>query len=567
MFQSIFLSMENYYVESTFYVAVIIGILLYRIICRWSSPQPKQIAFIGLNIFFLFQLKEANQFIPLLIAYLICVIGFGYLIFQSKSERRRKLTFRIGIVFCLSTLALFKYPNYIYLIMGGENILRTLSTLEWVGLSYLTFRAIDFIIMVHTKRIKEFNLLIICSYFIFFAPFVSGPINRFLPFVKNQIAPDTSLDFSRLRRNLLRVSIGIIKILFLSKLAYANSIIAPEFQIIQPVDIIVLTWSVYAYFFYIYFEFSGYCDIAISIADFFGIDVPENFEYPFLASNIQDFWNRWHISLSQWMRDHVFFPLTIYLTTRKILPKLAVSCLSIFVTFFLIGIWHGNSLNWALYGIYHGIGLSLYMLYNQVLKTRSPIFFEKLSDNAGYKIICILATFNFVAWGFLLTLDLQKAKNILDNPSSMSLVDESYSTIPNNLFSSEIEIRQASEGILVTPLSKAKSSPLLLLGGGSWNSLSSKDGWELIPRAYYRGSLTGDMSTEGEIEVLCLMYNSKGQLIRQKSLGFIRSYALPIIFDFEGIDPAIRFNIALSANLENWPKEITLTKLRIEKIN
>jgi D-alanyl-lipoteichoic acid acyltransferase DltB (MBOAT superfamily) len=559
--------MENYYVESAFYGLVIIGILLYQIIRRWFSTQSKQIAFIGLNIFFLFQLKEANQFIPLLFGYLICVIGFGYLIFQSKSEGQQKLTFRIGIVFCLSTLALFKYPNYIYLIIGEKNILRTLSTLEWIGLSYLTFRAIDFLIMIHTNRIKEFNLLIICSYFIFFAPFVSGPINRFLPFIKNQTAPDTTLDFPRVRRNLLRISIGIIKILFLSKLAYANSIIAPEFQIIQPVDAILLTWSVYAYFFYIYFEFSGYCDVAISIADFFGINIPENFEYPFLASNIQDFWNRWHISLSQWMRDHVFFPLTIYLTTRRIIPKLAISCLSIFVTFFLIGIWHGNSLNWALYGVYHGTGLVLYMLYNQVLKTRFPVFFEKLSDNTGYKFICILTTFNFVAWGLLFTLDLPKAKDILDNSSSISLIDESYATLPNNLFFSEIEAKKTSSGILITPLPEAKSSPLLLLGGGHWSILSSTNGWELIPRAYYRGSLTGNMSTAGVIEILCLMYNSKGQLIQQKSLGFIRSYALPIVFDFEGIDGATRFNIALSSKLENWPEELTLNKFKIEKIN
>ena len=370
-----------------------------------------------------------------------------------------------------------------------------------------------------------------------------------------------------MRRNLLRISIGIIKILFLSKLAYANSIIATEFQIIQPVDALLLTCSVYAYFFYIYFEFSGYCDVAISIADFFGINVPENFEFPFLASNIQDFWNRWHISLSQWMRDHVFFPLTIYLTTRQIIPKLAVSCFSIFVTFFLIGIWHGNSLNWALYGVYHGTGLVIYMLYNQVLKTRFPNLFEKLSDNTSYKFICLLVTFNFVAWGFLLTLDLQKAKNLLENSSSVSLIDEDFSTLRNNILFSEIDGKKTSSGILIAPNPEAKSSPLILLGGGSWSVLSSNDGWELIPKAYYRGSLNGEMSEEGTIEIFCLMYNDQNRLIQQKSLGFIRSYALPIIFDFEGIDGATRFNIALSAKLENWPKELALTKFQLEKIN
>lgn len=559
--------MENYYVESIFYISVIVGIFIYRVTFRWSSPLQKQFTFISLNIFFLFQLKAANEFLILLAGYLVCILTVGFLIFQAKSERQQKLTFRIGIAFCLSTLVFFKYPNYIYLLFGNINIVRTLSAMEWVGLSYLTFRAIDFLIIVRTKRIKEFNLWTIFSYFTFFAPFVSGPINRFLPFVKNQTTPETPLNFPRVRRNLLRISIGIIKILFLSKLAYANSIIAPEFQIIQPVNFLVLTWSVYAYFFYIYFEFSGYCDIAISIANFFRVEIPENFEYPFIASNIQDFWNRWHISLSQWMRDHVFFPLTIYLTTRKIIPKLAVSCLSIFITFFLIGIWHGNSLNWALYGLYHGFGLTFYMLYNHVLKTRFPSFFEKFTENIGYRVICIFATFNFVTWGFLLTLDLSKVKTILDNSSSILLINKDYSTIPNNLFASELELKQSSNGILIGPLSETKNSPLLLLGGGTWNNLSGKDGWVLKPRAYYRGSLNGKMSAEGEINILCLMYNSHGQLIQQKSLGYIRSYSLPIVFDFEGIDNAARFNIALSTELKNWPKELNLTKLKIEKIN
>lgn len=224
-------------------------------------------------------------------------------------------------------------------------------------------------------------------------------------------------------------------------------------------------------------------------------------------------------------------------------------------------------MNWALCGVYPGIGLTLYMLYNQILKTRFPNFFEKLGDNVSYKIICILATFNFGTWGFLLTLDLQKAKNILDNSSSISLVDENFSTIPNNLFSTEIEIQKISNGILVTPIPEAKNSPLLLLGGGSWSNLSSRDGWELIPRAYYRGSLTGDMSTESEIEILCLMYNNQGHIVQQKSLGFNRPYALSIIFDFEGTGDATRFNIALSAELKSWPKKLTLTKFQIEKSN
>jgi D-alanyl-lipoteichoic acid acyltransferase DltB (MBOAT superfamily) len=122
----------------------------------------------------------------------------------------------------------------------------------------------------------------------------------------------------------------------------------------------------------------------------------------------------------------------VYLTGKIIYPKLAVSCLSIFFTFFLIGIWHGNKLNSDLYGIYHRLGLTIYMLYVHILKIKCQNFFKKLWKSLTYRILCIILTFNFVSWRFLLTLDLKKAKAVFNDVLIVTLADINFAKFSGN---------------------------------------------------------------------------------------------------------------------------------------
>jgi D-alanyl-lipoteichoic acid acyltransferase DltB (MBOAT superfamily) len=216
------------------------------------------------------------------------------------------------------------------------------------------------------------------------------------------------MTFLRLRDDVLRISVGVIKILLLGRWAHANSVLTHDLQAGEPTSLVVLALALYFYLFYIYCDFSGYCDVAIALADLLEVRLPENFNLPFLATSPQDFWNRWHITLAHWLRDMVFFrSLRSVFKRFPNVPELPVSMLSIFGTFVLMGAWHGDTLNWVLYGCYHGTALSAELAYRRAMETICPQFYELLSSSYIYRVLCIIVMFNFVAWGLLLTLPLE----------------------------------------------------------------------------------------------------------------------------------------------------------------
>ncbi|PIR00639.1 MAG: hypothetical protein COV66_05655 [Nitrospinae bacterium CG11_big_fil_rev_8_21_14_0_20_45_15] len=564
--------MQNFYVEYSFFIAAIVAIVLFRVVSHFCSPLIRQTTFIACNLYFLSQLSGANRLLPLTLIYALLILSAGYFINKNPSKVKKTIIFRCGLIFCLGLLLAFKYPSYTSLLFGNPQFWERLSAIEWIGLSYLSFRAIDFLLIQRSGRVENFNFISVFSYLTFFAPFISGPINRCLPFFKDFSGQPTALSFVRIRSNLLRISIGIIKILFLSKWAYANSIIAPEFQHIQPVSWWILTLSIYAYFFYIYLEFSGYCDVAIAISDFFNIKIPENFEYPMLAGNIQDFWNRWHITLSHWMRDHFFFPLLMYFVSRfKFLPKILLSCISIFSTFILIGAWHGDKLHWVLYGAYHGLGLSAYMLYNHALNNKAPVVRERLRDNSVYKTLCIFLTFNFVAWGLLLTLNFQDARRVLSPPPGQWSYHLKFGKEREEPYQSQgLVVKESSDSFTFEPKAKARGIAYFHLGGIHLDRLKKGEGWPMTIDGKYQAKLEGEILSVGEVKIQVLIYGKEGTLLKKKTMGYIRYYSLPMLFDFEGEPGAERFNILLSSPLSNgvikWPQNFKLNGLQIKQI-
>jgi D-alanyl-lipoteichoic acid acyltransferase DltB (MBOAT superfamily) len=564
--------MQNFYVEYSFFIAAIVAIVLFRVVSHSCSLLIRQVTFIACNLYFLSQLSGSNRLLPLTMVYALVILSAGYFMHKNPSKVKKTIIFRSGLIFCLGLLLAFKYPSYTSLIFGNPELFEHLSAIEWIGLSYLSFRAIDFLLIQRSGRVEYFSFISVFSYLTFFAPFVSGPINRSLSFFKDFSGQPTALNFVRVRSNLLRISIGIIKILFLSKWAYANSIIAPEFQYIQPVSWWILTLSIYAYFFYIYLEFSGYCDVAIAISDFFDIKIPENFEYPMFAGNIQDFWNRWHITLSHWMRDHFFFPLLMYFVSRfKFLPKILFSCVSIFSTFILIGAWHGDKLHWVLYGAYHGLGLSVYMLYNNVLNTKASVARERLRDNPVYKAICIFLTFNFVAWGLLLTLDFQDASRVLSPPSSQWSYHLKFEKEREQPYQSQgLVVKESSDSFTFEPKTNAQGIAYFQLGGTHLDRLKEGEGWPMAMDGKYQAKLEGEMFPVGEVEIQVLIYGKEGTLLKKKNMGYFRSYSLPMLFDFEGEPGAERFTILLSSPLSDWiikwPQHLQLNSLEIKQI-
>jgi len=163
----------------------------------------------------------------------------------------------------------------------------------------------------------------------------------------------------------------------------------------------MLLLGLYCQFAYIYFDFSGYTDVAIASGRLFGIRLPENFNFPFLSRNLQDFWNRWHISFAQWFRDYIYFVLLRWLRVNaRGLQDLSANVATIFVTFFLMGAWHGDALNWLLYGIYHGAGMSALIVVRRVTP---PALSARMLESTALRALSILATVSFVSVGLLLT--------------------------------------------------------------------------------------------------------------------------------------------------------------------
>ena len=174
--------------------------------------------------------------------------------------------------------------------------------------------------------------------------------------------------------------------------------------------------GMYAYALYVYFDFAGYSDIALGSAKIMGIELPENFNAPFLKKNIQELWASWHMSLTRWLTDYVYWPLARFFRRNEGLSKrpILLSNISIIVTFIICGMWHGESLNFVVWGLYHGIGLSILNIYQkQKRKIRNKLarqyFLSRYSKWVG-----IVMTFNFFALGILIfSFDLATLKALL----------------------------------------------------------------------------------------------------------------------------------------------------------
>ena len=404
--------MLNFYVSLWFFIQVAAAIVLFRLSLPVLPNWFRQVLLLGVSAYFLSSLANALNFGPVLLVYLALVISLGQAALLTKGRMQSALITG-GCVFAVLVLAVFKYAYVFESVNVGMSLANQLRALHWIGISYLTFKAIDYCLTMRLPSVaaqRKNSWLFAASYLVFFPAFISGPINRFAPYLAEQNAPPRAMSAIRVRNNVLRASLGVVKILFFAKVARAYSLLGPELEGTSPISLLRLSRSLYCYYLYFYFDFSGYCDAAIAVADFLEVRLPENFRYPLLSSSPQDFWNRWHITLSHWVRDRVFFPLVRLLVTRfSALPTLLASVVSIAITFTLVGAWHGDRPNWILYGTYHGIALSAELCYRSLMERFCPDLYERLLRARAYRAVTTFLTFNFVAWGLLLTLPLPTA--------------------------------------------------------------------------------------------------------------------------------------------------------------
>jgi alginate O-acetyltransferase complex protein AlgI len=228
---------------------------------------------------------------------------------------------------------------------------QTLPATPPLAISFFTFEFVHYLYDVRKGRMRIQNPADFALFSIFFPSLVAGPIKRcgdFLPALHRGVA---AVDTADVAAGLMRVAIGFGKKLLVSdNLAAIVKYYGPTFTH----ESLGKRWLLFAAIaFRILLDFSGYSDIAIGLARMFGITLPENFRWPYLARNIQEFWQRWHISLSTWIRDYIYIPLggSRFGVGRKILNG--------FIVFALCGLWHGAAWNFIVWGVFHGAGLAI----------------------------------------------------------------------------------------------------------------------------------------------------------------------------------------------------------------
>lgn len=295
-------------------------------------------------------------------------------------EKRTNSYFRFGLLFLslfvnIGVLIFFKYTSFfIYDLFKYSNISFVDRIILPVGISFFTFQTLSYTIDVYLQKIKaERNFINFAAYVSMFPQLVAGPIVRasnLLPQLKNLnriVVPKDQ------RKHVLRIITGFFKKLVLAdNLApIANSFFS-NFEINTDVNPVIGTG---AFMLQIYLDFSAYSDIAIGTAGMFGLKFNENFNYPYHAKNIKDFWKRWHISLTSWFRDYLYIPLG---GNRKSISR---TSLNIFFVFVISGFWHGAATGFIIWGIVHFI---LYI--PTIFKQHITISFGLLKNNYFFKL-------------------------------------------------------------------------------------------------------------------------------------------------------------------------------------
>jgi alginate O-acetyltransferase complex protein AlgI len=366
-------------------VAVILAISITRVLPRpvITTTYPPQIQYVLLALILVAVIVAAVAAIRHGRFGLIpATIGFIVLMFVIlKSE-----TLQLGLSRTLRN------------VIGQSPELASRVDIVWLGFSYIAFRLIHTLRDCAARHLQSVSFREYLTYVLFYPALTAGPIGRLEHFV-DDLRQFQRLTPARFARGGKRIAIGMLKKFIL---ADSLAILALNEVSVMQVDSRLWLWLLlYAFAFRIYLDFSGYTDLAIGIGTWAGIDLPENFERSYLQTDIRAFWNRWHITLTEWFRLYVFNPLTRWMrTTRLRLPVWAIICLGQFITMILIGMWHGIAWHFLLWGLWHAVGLFVHNRWETISQKFNPQV-SALRDHAIWRAIGVFFTYNYVALGWV----------------------------------------------------------------------------------------------------------------------------------------------------------------------
>jgi membrane protein involved in D-alanine export len=317
--------------------------------------------------------------------FAVCQYVVAWLFLKSRAWTTSRVPYWSALLLCLAPLIVARLlprvlPDY---------------ELGFLGISYVTFRALDVIFSIRDRVIVDLPPVQYLTFLFFFPTTSAGPIDRYRRFASDWKAGPGRRDFLiDLDGAIHKTFTGFLYKFILAKLIFDNWL-TPASQTRGLVDMISYT---YAYTFYLFFDFAGYSQFAIAFSYLLGIHTPENFNLPFIASNIRDFWNRWHKSLSYFLRDHIYMRFVLAAGKGKwFRGRYTSSYIGFFLAFGLMGLWHGPEAHYLVYGVYHAlllIGHDLFARWNKV--------HQLWPSGLVGKVLAIALTFHIVAFGFLI---------------------------------------------------------------------------------------------------------------------------------------------------------------------
>lgn len=370
------------------------GLLAITAVIFWLTPIQKiRNYFLSASSLFFIGFYDSNALIVVL-SLTVFTYFFGYLV---QSKEKKSLYHFAGISSIILLLVIFKYLGFlekslndILAYFSFNSGIRSFMIIPPLGISYITFKHISYLTDIKWKITEKGSFGEFLCYSSLFTIFTAGPIERFEKF-RPQVQNRISFSGAFIEQSFARITIGLFKKLVIADWIahFANPVLNNQAE--YPPMIVFA--ALLGFSIQIYMDFSGYSDIAIGASMLFGLKIMENFNYPYFVSNISQFWRNWHISLSDWLRDYLFFPLS-KVSSRKIWTVFFVPV----IVMGICGFWHGAEWHFAMWGVWHGVGLSFYQLWLMYKRKNKKL--SALTQSSWFNFAGILFTFIYVTLGW-----------------------------------------------------------------------------------------------------------------------------------------------------------------------
>ena len=385
---------------------IIFFILVLTVITIIKKRKFQHLFLLVASYFFFYY--TSNYLIILLIFTTFWDFYFGNIIYKTKNIKTKKIILIISLAGNLGLLGFFKYAdfaitqfNFLGQIFDLETQIPLLHLLLPIGISFYTFHSITYTVGIYRGIIKPVRILDYAVFVTFFPQLVAGPILRaheFLPQLRQKFADSNAISKLRqilitntnLKLGITMMALGLFKKMFVGD---NLSLLVDQPMFLNPIELesFTIILRTIAFGIKIYCDFSGYSDIAIGAAIILGFKLPINFNKPYFATSPSDFWRRWHISLSTWLRDYLYVPLG---GNRKSHSR---TYLNLFVVMLLGGLWHGASWNFVIWGVLHGTYLALHKTITNMLPRAGQAKFFTTRFGRVFSIV-VTQYLVFLAW-------------------------------------------------------------------------------------------------------------------------------------------------------------------------